>query len=177
MALKRSIKEIILDPDLNYTNVLDFLDIRMRDYINSNNRNLDFLKRYLIAHVVNNTYDIESQTFGPKNGEEIIGDFKSITHENFSKILGLPSNDPEIDIYLEAKEEILRHPSPIPTLLGRLKNSLGFIGCRYINKKEAYSLKIKRVDDFEKRFGNEPQYKNLKNVILNLLERSSKSVN
>jgi len=169
---KQSTKDIIADEKQSYANVLDFLDARMRDYICSNKGNLDYVKRYLVAYVVNNTYDEESKIVKPVNIDDITNAFKSINHENIERILGLPENDPQLDAYLEAKEEILKNPSPLPSLSGRLKNRVGFIGFDRINDKDVYFLKEDRVGEFEKRFKNmEPEYRSLKKVLLNLLKR------
>jgi len=170
-VIKQSLKEIIADETQNYTNVLDFLDTRMRDYICSNKGNLDYVKRYLVAYVVNNTYNEESKTANPVDINKIVADFGSINHENIEKILGLPENDSQLDKYLEAKEDIMK-PGKLQSLSGRLKSRVGFIGISRINEKDIYFLKEKRIEEFKKRFeGMEPEYRSLKKVLLNLLKR------
>jgi|GEM_PF-1163358 len=166
--MKRSTKEVIFDETLNYTNVVDYFDNLIRDYINSNKGHLKYVKRYLIAYVINNTtYE------NPAKTDDVISEFISLDRSNIEKKIGLSPNDPELDTYLAIKEEIMKSSGNLQTLLGQLKTRVGFIGFRRVGEKGAYFFKTERALDFEKRFPDKtPDARNLKKVLLNLLERS-----
>jgi hypothetical protein len=164
--MTRSTQEVIHDEKLGYPQVVEYLGYLINYYIKCNDGNRSHAKKCFIKYLVKNTDDKK-----PITADEIMDYFKSLEQENIEKLLGLPSSDPEANIYLEVKDEILKDPRRTPNILSGISNRLGFIGQKKIRGKNAYFFKTRRAQDFEKRFRDEaPDKRNLKKVILNLLE-------